>query len=32
MSENSGESFPAHKFERPSPNIPKEFNEFNGKS
>jgi hypothetical protein len=31
MSENSRESFSAHKFMRPPPNIPKEFSEFNGK-
>ena len=32
MSKYSGESFSAHKFIRPPPNIPKEFSEFNGKS
>ena len=32
MSENSRESFSAHRFMRPRPNIPNEFSEFNGKS
>jgi hypothetical protein len=32
MSENNGESFSAHKFMRPPPNIHKECSEFNGKS